>query len=168
MNYLWLVALLGVGVFGTTVAVNPPSRPTPGDLKPSRVVEKNTHASRDLPSTESWIDFPPILLPETVAPTLGVGSRGGEVIFSFIVDTLGRVELGSVDTYSAPDSAFALAARAKLPSVRYIPARAVQQGTDCVRIDGHLRHCAGPTPTIRKLRARVLLRIESQRAQAHR
>ena len=112
--------------------------------------------------SERFIDLPAILLPETVTPTI-VNGKGGEIVFAFVLDTTGRIELPTVETLLAPDSTSAAQARATLATVRYIPARMVQDLGDCIRIDGRLAHCGGTKPGVRKVRVRTVLRLESYR-----
>ena len=115
--------------------------------------------------SETYSDLPPILLPESAAPVLPPErSRPGqaaELVFAFVVDTLGRVELGTVETLATPDSATAQAARSNLSRIRYVPARLVLDIGRCVTFNGDRGHCGGITPHIRKIRARVVLRIST-------
>lgn len=130
------------------------------------------HAVRDSHSppvqalgSERFADFPPILLPESAAPALPADrskpGQSAELVFAFVVDTLGHVEMTSVETLAAPDSAVARSARSNLSGVRYIPARIVLDVGQCVEFNGNKGHCGGTTPTVRKLRARVVLRINT-------
>jgi len=115
--------------------------------------------------SEIYSDLPPILLPESVAPALPVErarpGQGAELVFAFTVDTLGRVELGTVETLATPDSATAQAARSNLSGVHYVPARLVLDLGRCVTFNGDRGHCGGVTPHVRKIRARVVLRIST-------
>ena len=49
---------------------------------------------------------------------------GGEVVAQFVVDTLGRVEVGSVRVLRATHPLFAQAVERTLPVARFIPAEA--------------------------------------------
>lgn len=113
--------------------------------------------------SERYTELPPILLPESAAPILPVErtqpGQGAELVFAFIVDTLGRVEQATVETLATPDSATARAARSNLHAVRYVPARLVLDVGRCVTFNGDKGHCGGLTPAIRKIRSRVVLRI---------
>jgi hypothetical protein len=115
--------------------------------------------------SESWTDLPPILLPESAAPSLAHDDQGRakpiDVVLAFIVDTLGRAEREGIETLSATDSAAALAARGSLTGIRYVPRRLVANGSVCVRFNGATAHCGGTAPILRRLRARVVLRIEA-------
>jgi len=113
--------------------------------------------------SERYTELPPILLPESAAPTLPVErtrpGQGAELVFAFVVDTLGRIELSTVETLATPDSATARAARSNLSAIRYVPARLVLDVGRCVTFNGERGHCGGVTPAVRKIRARVVLRI---------
>jgi hypothetical protein len=116
-------------------------------------------------ASEQYADFPPILLPESAAPLLpaerAAPGQATELVFAFVVDTLGRVEVASVETLAAPDSATARAARSGLSGVRYVPARLVLDVGRCVAFNGERGHCGGVTPTVRRIRARAVLRISA-------
>ncbi len=120
-------------------------------------------AGQRVSASERYAEFPPILLPESAAPALPEErtrpGQSAEIVFAFVVDTLGRVEAGTVETLSAPDSAVARAARSSLSGIRYIPARLVLDVGRCVSFNGDRGHCGGVSPAIRTLRARVVLRI---------
>lgn len=115
--------------------------------------------------SERYADFPAILLPESAAPALPAErSKPGqhaEIVFAFVVDTLGRIELETVETLAASDSSVARSARSNLGGIRYIPARIVLDVGHCVEFNGNRGHCGGPSPTVRKLRSRVVLRINA-------
>jgi hypothetical protein len=105
-----------------------------------------------------YSDAEPILLPETV-PWVAT-PRGGEYVFAVVVDTRGHIELATVQTLLAFDSVGAQAIRQQFGRVRYIPGRLIEVNSPCIRINGTLRHCGGDVLTVKKLRQRVLLRLE--------
>jgi hypothetical protein len=115
--------------------------------------------------SERYVELPPILLPESAAPALPtertLPGQGAELVFAFIVDTLGRVEGESVETLAAPDSATARAARSNLSGVHYVPARLVLDVGRCVSFNGERGHCGGVAPAVRRIRARTVLRISA-------
>jgi hypothetical protein len=153
MNRTWLEGV-GVGVLlaamGLRVTPSPQTK-----VAPPRVAA----------ASEQYADFPPILLPESAAPTLPtertLPGQGAALVFAFVVDTLGRVESESVETLAAPDSATARAARSNLSGVHYVPARLVLDVGRCVSFNGERGHCGGVTPAVRKIRARTVLRISA-------
>jgi hypothetical protein len=153
MNRTWLEGVV-VGALITAMAlgVNPLLREQVGRTSPTAVSER-------------YADFPPLLLPESAAPMLSAErsapGHGAELVFAFIVDTLGRVESESVETLAAPDSVTARAARSNLSSVHYVPARLVRDVGRCVSFNGERGHCGGTTPTVRRIRARAVLRISA-------
>jgi len=120
-----------------------------------------------LPATRSerYTELAPILLPESTIRASGELSAfrdtAAEVVIAAIVDTSGSIEQPSVQILSATDSATARLIRAGLGGVRYIPARIVLDLGQCVRFNGEQAHCGGATPTVRRLRARVVVRIEA-------
>ena len=117
--------------------------------------------------TERYDELPPLLLPESAAPMLSTRAGPGErsdAVFRFVVDTLGRVDSSTIETLVATDSAAARNSRRGLSDVRYLPARLVLDVGHCVRFNGTRAHCGGPTPTIKRVRARVVLHLETFRA----
>ena len=158
MNRPWLEGV-AVGVLASAISVQ--------IISPLRT----TAAPQDAPAaSERYADFPPILLPESAAPVLPAErsrpGQGVELVFAFVVDTLGRVEGASVETLAAPDSATARAARSNLSSVHYVPARLVLDVGRCVSFNGERGHCGGTTPAVKKLRARAVLRISASTPSA--
>lgn len=120
-------------------------------------------------ASERYDELAPILLPETAIYALttrpdGAGA-GGNAIFAFVVDTLGRVELPTVETLAATDSATARDLRRGLEQLRYIPKRIVLDVGRCIHINGVRAHCGGSAPAVKRLRARVVLQVEASRAQ---
>jgi hypothetical protein len=153
MNRTWMEGA-GIGALLTAMVLLGPPRP-PATVEPTRPTA----------ASEQYADFPPILLPESAAPMLpaerAAPGQATELVFALVVDTLGRVEPASVETLAAPDSVTARAARSNLSGVRYIPARLVLDVGRCVAFNGERGHCGGVTPTVRRIRARAVLRISA-------
>lgn len=112
------------------------------------------------PRSERWQELAPILLPESGVSAFSARD-GASAVFRFVVDTLGRIELGTVETLVADDSASAQEMRRGLSGVRYIPARLIENVGRCVRFNGSNAHCGGATPAIKRVRARVVLTIDA-------
>ncbi len=108
--------------------------------------------------SERYTELDPILLPETVR--IDAAKRSSEFVFAFVVDTLGRVELSTIQTLLTTDSVSAFKVREKLSSLRYTPARIVRVNGPCVRINDGVSHCGGASPVVIKLRKKVLLRLQ--------
>lgn len=93
--------------------------PRPGD------VAGDTIAATDGPRSENEVDKPAVLLP-AIAPKypdmLRQAGVEGRVVAEFVVDTLGRVEMGSVRITSATHPLFASAVTASLSRLRFLPA----------------------------------------------
>ncbi len=121
-------------------------------------------------ASETYAELAPILLPESGAPPLtkrpGAVGDGGDVVFRFVVDTLGRVELSTVETLAATDSATARDMREGLSGVRYVPARLVRDVGRCVTFNGVRAHCGGSSPAVKRIRSRVVLHIVAQGTSA--
>ncbi len=135
-------------------------------LAVGRLVGETLPESKALPTTsERYDELAPVLLPETAVHALAAGpdgtSAGGDATFAFVVDTMGRVELPSIETLAATDSTTARALRRGLEQLRYVPKRIVLDVGRCVRVNGVRMHCGGATPAIRRLRARVVLHVEA-------
>lgn len=160
MNRTWLEGF-GVGALIAAMAFRVSSSP------PMKVISSGPSMA-----SERWADFPPILLPESAAPALPaertLPGQGAELVFAFVVDTLGRVESESVETLAAPDSGTARAARTNLSGVHFVPARLVLDVGRCVSFNGERGHCGGVAPAVRKIRARTVLRISASTPQAGR
>lgn len=97
-----------------------PSRLAPGD---SGVAPATT---ADQPYFEFQVDKPVMQAPNSASPLypdiLRRAGVEGEVIVSFVVDTLGRVDLRSFKVILASHDLFANAVRNALPRMRFIPA----------------------------------------------
>lgn len=113
--------------------------------------------------SETFTDVEPTLLAETVP---WVATRGGEFVFAVVVDTLGRIDDGTVQTLLASDSVGAQDIRRVLHRVRYTPARLIQVVSPCIRVNGTTRHCGGERPHTIRIKKRVLLRLELDAKQA--
>jgi hypothetical protein len=75
-----------------------------------------------LDSTQGWsVPYP---------QSLRASGTGGRVVAEFVVDSLGRVELGHFGIVSSTDRLFSEAVRASAPDVRFTPAR---KGSRAVR-----------------------------------
>ncbi|MGE0439711.1 MAG: energy transducer TonB [Gemmatimonadales bacterium] len=73
--------------------------------------------SVDVPAAVEW-------QPEPAYPALlRTAGLSGRVILQFVVDTLGRVERGSVEVVESPHEAFAASAMASIEASRFHPAR---------------------------------------------
>jgi hypothetical protein len=126
--------------------------------------------TKSLPdASERYDELAPILLPETAIYALPAGpdgaNGGGDAVFAFVVDTLGRVELPTVETLAATDSATARDLRRGLERLRYIPKRIVLDVGRCVYLNGVRAHCGGSAPALKRLRARVVLHLQASTAQ---
>jgi hypothetical protein len=148
LRYLSVAVSLGLGA--VLITHNDAADASPVTLRPPSV-------------SEYYDQLPPLLLPESAAPPLtkrpdGVGN-GGEAVFRFVVDTLGRVELATVETLAATDSVTASDMRQGLSGLRYIPARIVLNVGHCVNFNGVRAHCGGTRPAVKRLRSRVVLQL---------
>jgi len=158
--------MLGVLAVGASLLILVAARDArrPNDRRPPDAREASAQVPLESRS-ETYTDLPPILLPESAAPALAHDDQGHtkpiDVVLAFIVDTLGRVEREGIETLSATDSSAAQAARGSLTGIRYVPMRLVANGSVCVRFNGATAHCGGTSPILRRLRARVVLRIEA-------
>ena len=82
----------------------------------------------DQPLDESEVESKPEVVPNTCRPPaypmqMRVARVEGRVVLQFVVDTLGRVESGSVRVVQSSHSLFESAARRVVTSCRYHPAR---------------------------------------------
>ena len=81
--------------------------------------------SREGALDERYVDRAPRLFGSPVTPTFPMALRdrgiGGRVSIQFVVDTLGRAEMGSLRIVEATDSLFAQSVRAVLPRYRFTP-----------------------------------------------
>ncbi|MEZ4457734.1 MAG: energy transducer TonB [Gemmatimonadales bacterium] len=80
----------------------------------------------DNPWRAESVDEPAAVLlqPEPAYPALlRTAGMSGRVILQFVVDTLGRVERGSVEVVESPHEAFAASATASIEASRFRPAR---------------------------------------------
>jgi len=77
---------------------------------------------------EEQVDKPVLLLPGTSAPAypeiLRSAGLSGTVTLEFVVDTLGRVERGSVRVVGSDHDLFARSALSAVPGYRFLPAQA--------------------------------------------
>jgi protein TonB len=82
----------------------------------------------DGPLTEHAVDRPVLALAGSAAPRypepLRLAGVEGRVVARFVVDTLGRVEPGSVTVVRATHAAFATATVAAVGAMRFVPAEA--------------------------------------------
>ena len=117
------------------------------------------------PADDTSAVYPAQLLPESPAPARPAGAAGGagagsEVVLRFVVDSAGRVEVPTAEVLDARDPAALASVRAVLPGLRYLPARMVQTGYACVVYNDGPPSCGGPNPRVRRLRSRVVLRVQ--------
>jgi protein TonB len=77
---------------------------------------------------ERYVDRPPRLMGKPVQPTfpsmLRERGHNGRVVVQFVVDTLGRAEMGGLQVVEASDPLFAESVRAVLPRYRFSPGEA--------------------------------------------
>lgn len=99
-----------------------PIGPTTGD---STVVTSRT---TDQPLFDFQVDKPVMQAPNSAAPVypdmLRQAGVEGEALVSFVVDTLGRIEISTFKVIRASHDLFATAVRNALPRMRFIPAEA--------------------------------------------
>ena len=80
------------------------------------------------PYTYAQVELPATMRPGGASPRYPavLRERGveGRVVVQFVVDTLGRVEPGSLRVVSSANDLFTAAVRAALPTLRFTPARA--------------------------------------------
>lgn len=78
--------------------------------------------------SEEQVDQPVVMAPGSASPNypdaLRTAGVAGAVLIEFVVDTLGRVEGGSGRVISEDHPLFGAAARAVLPRLRFVPAKA--------------------------------------------
>jgi protein TonB len=78
--------------------------------------------------TDAQVDKPVLLRPGARVPSYPEMLRGagiaGTVIVEFVVDTLGRIEPGSMRTVQADHDLFSSAVERVMPTLRFIPAEA--------------------------------------------
>jgi protein TonB len=100
--------------------------PTPVSIAPSRTGPPNG-GTRE-PLAESVVDKPIVAIPGTTTPrypsSLQTAGLEGDVRTQFIVDTLGRVERGSVRVLDSTHELFSSAVRDALARARFKPAEA--------------------------------------------
>jgi protein TonB len=80
-----------------------------------------------VPYSADQVEFPASIADHSPVPRFPSALRGvgieGFARFRFVVDTAGRVELGSIEAISASHEAFAYAVRTTLPRMRFRPGR---------------------------------------------
>jgi protein TonB len=109
----------------TLVDLPPSTRFVPGGI--GTVGEPVTAPPAGLPYSADQVEFPASIADNSPVPRFPSALRGigieGVARFRFVVDTAGRVELGSVEAISASHEAFAYAVRSTLPRMRFRPGR---------------------------------------------
>lgn len=110
----------------TLIDLPPGARFVPGGI--GTVGESVTAPLANIPYSADQVEFPASIADNSPVPRFPSALRGvgieGYARFRFVVDTAGRVELGSVEAISASHEAFAYAVRATLPRMRFRPGRA--------------------------------------------
>ena len=129
-------------LIGSALAVAAPVRPRTGQAE-------RTYAAELLP--ESATPMPPIPASRRAPPW--------HAVLTFIVDTTGRVEPGSVRVLEADDSATAQVVRAAVPGLRYRPERIVDADGPCAIYNRTLVTCGGVHPGAHLLRSREVLQV---------
>lgn len=112
--------------FGDIARLGDFEKPTIGSPRPGGA--RSPNGSNDRPLDESVVDVPIVAIPGTGNPryptALQAAGLEGDVRAQFVVDTLGRVERGSVRMLDASHELFASAVREALTRARFKPAEA--------------------------------------------
>lgn len=109
-------ALIDANVFDTSRPVTPGGRGT----------EPGAGVPGGAPMTGLEVDKPAAAIPGAATPAYPDGLKAsgveGEALVRFVVDTLGRAEVGTFQVLEASHEAFGAAVRAALPRMRFLPA----------------------------------------------
>lgn len=129
------IALLLLGVSTVTAPSSARAQVTVRPVSATRPATSATRPRRDSVYFEFQVEKPAEALPGGSRPAypaaLSAAHVEGQVLAQFVVDTAGRVEIGTFKVLEATNVVFADAVQAALPGMRFAPAelhgRAVRQ-----------------------------------------